>query len=87
MMRLDSYLSVAKIFKSRSLAAEAIASSMVFIDNMPAKPAKEIRPGTLIEIDTPRFYKKIEVLLLPSGNISRKEASSLYRVVAEREKD
>lgn len=86
-MRLDRFLSVAKVFKSRSLAAEAISSSMVFIDSIPAKPAREIKPGTLIEIDTPRFYKKIEVVILPHGNISRKEASSLYRVLDEREKD
>jgi len=86
-MRLDRFLSVARIFKSRSLAAEAISSSMIFIDNVPAKPAKEIRLGAIIEIDTPRFYKKIEVISLPSGNISRKEASSLYAVREEREKD
>jgi ribosome-associated heat shock protein Hsp15 len=87
MMRLDRYLSVARIFKSRSLAAEAISSLMVFVDSMPAKPAKEIRPGSIIELDTPRFYKKIEVLLLPDGNVGRKEAIALYKLLEEREKD
>jgi ribosome-associated heat shock protein Hsp15 len=87
MMRLDRFLSVVRIFKSRSLAAEAISSSMVFIDSLPAKPAKEIKPGIIIEIDTPRFFMKIEVLSLPGGNVSRKEASSLYRLLEERRKD
>jgi len=86
-MRLDRFLSVARIFKSRSLAAEAISSSMVLIDNIPAKPAKELRLGIIIEIDTPRFYKKIEVLSLPGGNVSRKDASTLYAIREEREKD
>jgi ribosomal 50S subunit-recycling heat shock protein len=86
-MRLDRFLSVAKIFKSRSLAALAIESSMVFIDNLLAKPAREIRLGQKIEIDTPRFYKKIEVISLPTGNISRKEAPSLYKLLEERIKD
>ncbi len=86
-MRLDRFLSVSRIFKSRSLAAEAISSSMVFIDGLIAKPAKEIWPGQKIEIDTPRFYKKIEVSFLPSGNISRKDASSLYKLLEERLKD
>ena len=86
-MRLDRFLSVARIFKSRSLAAEAISASMVYIDGIPAKPAKEIKLGAIIEIDTPRFYKKIEVISLPGGNISRKDASSLYSVREEREKD
>ena len=66
-MRLDRFLSVAKIFKSRSLAAEAIDSSMVFIDSLIAKPAREIRLGQIIEIDTPRFYKKIEVISVACG--------------------
>jgi ribosomal 50S subunit-recycling heat shock protein len=86
-MRLDRFLSVARIFKSRSLAAEAIVSSMVFIDNLAAKPAREVRVGTIIEIDTPRFYRKIEVLLLPEGNFPKKEALQLYRQLEERIKN
>ena len=86
-MRLDRFLSVARIFKSRSLAADAISSSMVFIDNMPAKPAKEIKPGAIIEIDTPRFFMKIEILSLPISNVSRKVALSLYKLLEERRKD
>jgi ribosome-associated heat shock protein Hsp15 len=86
-MRLDRYLSVARIFRSRSLAQEAISSSMVFVDGLAARSAREIRPGQKIEIDTPRFYKKIEVTLLPGGNFSKKEAASLYRILEERIKD
>jgi ribosomal 50S subunit-recycling heat shock protein len=86
-MRLDRFLSVIRLFKSRSLAAEAISSSMVFIDGVAAKPAKEIKPGLIIEIDTPRFYKKIEILSLPTGNVSRKNAPNLFRLLEERLKD
>ena len=86
-MRLDRFLSVARIFKSRSLAAEAISSSMVFIDEMPSKPAREVRPGMIIEIDTPRFYKKLEIVLLPFGNVSKKDALTLFKTIEEREKD
>ncbi len=86
-MRLDRFLSVARLFKSRSLAAEAISSSMVFVDNVPAKPAKEVKPGQMITIDTPLFYKKIKLLSLPPKNMSRKEASSLYTLIEERTKD
>lgn len=86
-MRLDKFLSAARIFKSRSLASEAISSSMVFIGNLPAKPSREVAPGLVIEIDTPRTYKKIEILSMPSGNIGRKDASSLYWLIEERIKD
>jgi ribosome-associated heat shock protein Hsp15 len=86
-MRLDRYLSVARIFKSRSLAAEAVSSSMVYIDGLPTKPAKEVRAGMIIEIDTPRFYKKIEVASIPDGNISKKDAASMLKLLEERTKD
>ena len=86
-MRLDRFLSVARVFKSRSMAADAISSSMIFIDGFAAKPAKDIKPGLIIEIDTPRFYKKIEILSLPSGNVSRKDAPNLYKLLEERIKD
>lgn len=86
-MRLDRFLSVARLFKSRSLAAEAISSSMVFINGIPSKPAKDIGAGAIIEIDTPRFYKKLKVTSLPAGNVSRREASSSYELMEERTKD
>jgi ribosomal 50S subunit-recycling heat shock protein len=86
-MRLDRYLSVARIFKSRSLAAEAISSSMVYIDSLPAKAAKELQAGMIIEVDTPLFYKKIEVIQLPRGNVSKKDVAELYKLIEERRKD
>jgi ribosome-associated heat shock protein Hsp15 len=87
MMRLDKFLSVARIFKSRSLAGEAISSGMVFVDGLPAKSSKEISAGSIIEVSTPLFFRKIEVLAIPGRNISRKEASSLYKMMDERTKD
>jgi ribosome-associated heat shock protein Hsp15 len=86
-MRLDKFLSAARIFKSRSLASEAISSSMVFIDNLPAKPSREVRTGIIIEIDTPLYYKKMEVTALPPANMRKKDADSLYRLIEERAKD
>lgn len=86
-MRLDKFLSAARIFKSRSLASEAISSSMVFIDNMPAKPSREVRPGMFVEIDTPGYYRKIEVVSMPPRNMSKQEAASLYRQIEERIKE
>ncbi len=86
-MRLDRFLSVARLFKSRSLAAEAIDALMVYVNDMPAKAAKEIRPGFIITLDTPRFFKKIKLLSLPPKNMGKGEASSLYEILEERTKD
>ena len=86
-MRLDKFLSDVRIFKSRSLAGEAASSSMVFLDGFPAKPSKEIKSGCIIEIDTPLFYKKIEVLTVPSGNVAKKNVPTLFKSLDERKKD
>lgn len=86
-MRLDKFLSVARIFKSRSLAGEAASSGMIFMDGLSAKPSKEVRPGAVIEIETPIFYKKITVLEIPGGNVSKGNAESIFRLIEERKKD
>jgi ribosome-associated heat shock protein Hsp15 len=86
-MRLDKFLSAVRIFKSRNLAAEALSASMVYLDNLPAKASKSVTIGSIIEIDTPIFYKKIEVLNLPPKNLRKEEASSLIKILDERIKD
>jgi ribosome-associated heat shock protein Hsp15 len=86
-MRLDSFLAASRIFKTRSLAAEAISSSMVIVENKLAKPSKKIIPQMIIEVDTPRFYKKVQVMSLPPKNMKKALASSLYRLLEERIKD
>ncbi len=86
-MRLDKYLFAARIFKSRTLAGEAAASSMVFVDNIAAKPSREIKIGYVIEIDTLSFYKKLKVLKIPQKNLPKNAASTLYELLEERAKE
>jgi ribosome-associated heat shock protein Hsp15 len=44
-LRLDKWLWAARFFKTRSLAAEAADRERVRVNDMPAKPAKELRLG------------------------------------------
>jgi ribosome-associated heat shock protein Hsp15 len=85
-MRLDKFLSAARIFRSRTLAGEAASVSMVYVDGLPAKPSKEVNPGCILEIDTPLFYKKIEVREIPGKNFPKSRASTLYITLQERSK-
>jgi len=85
-MRLDRFLSAARIFKSRTLAGEAISASMVYVDGVTAKASKEVKPGSIIEIDMLTFYKKIEVREIPSRNLPKSKAHTLYEVLQERAK-
>jgi ribosome-associated heat shock protein Hsp15 len=49
-MRLDKWLWVARFFKTRSLAAEAADRERVRVNDLPAKPAKELRVGDSVAL-------------------------------------
>lgn len=49
-IRLDKWLWAARFYKTRSLACEEISKGRVNVNNMPAKPAREVGPGDLIAI-------------------------------------
>lgn len=85
-MRLDRFLSAARIFKSRTLAEEAISASMVFVDGLRAKPSKDVKPGSIVEVDTLMFYKKIEIREIPAKNLPKNRARELYIILQERSK-
>lgn len=49
-MRLDKWLWAARFFKTRSLAAEAADRDRVRVNDVPAKPAKELRLGDAVAL-------------------------------------
>jgi ribosome-associated heat shock protein Hsp15 len=49
-MRLDKWLWAARFFKTRSLAAEAVARERVRVNDLPAKPAKELRVADSVTV-------------------------------------
>ncbi len=49
-VRIDKYLWAVRIYKTRSLAAEACKKGKVSMDDMPAKPSRTISSGDVIEV-------------------------------------
>lgn len=86
-MRLDKYLSIVRILKSRSLVKRAADEGMVFVNGAKAKPSLEININDIVEVDTPRFYKKIKVIELPYKNLKKAEAANMYELLEERKKE
>jgi ribosome-associated heat shock protein Hsp15 len=49
-MRLDKWLWAARLFKTRSLAAEAADGQRIHVNDLPAKPAKDLRVGDRVAL-------------------------------------
>lgn len=78
-LRIDKWLWAARFFKTRSLAADAVASGKVLVNEVRAKPAKAITAGDRVDIRIGQYQFLLEVLSLSSKRGSAPEAQKLYR--------
>jgi ribosome-associated heat shock protein Hsp15 len=77
--RLDKWLKIARLFKTRTLATEACDDRRVKVNGHVAKPAKEIRVGDSLTIRTKGgTYIELEVAQLCSKSIAATQARLLY---------
>lgn len=58
-VRLDRWLWAARVFKTRSLAADACDGGRVDVNERAAKPARALRPGDLIRISLPQGRRRV----------------------------
>ena len=78
-IRLDVWLDVACLFKTRSEAQRACKGGKVDLNGQAAKPHREVKPGDEIEISRPLGRKqRILVRKLADRHIPRAEARELY---------
>ena len=76
--RLDKWLWAARFFKTRSLAAEAVAGGKVKLNGSTAKPAKEIKPGDQLELSIGQVLWTVHVAGLNDYRRPAVEAQLLY---------
>jgi ribosome-associated heat shock protein Hsp15 len=78
--RLDAWLDVACLFKTRSAAAKACDGGKVDVNGTRGKPHKTVRPGDLLEITLDRGRRKIvRVLATAARSLPKKEARALWQ--------
>ena len=80
-MRLDKFLKVSRLIKRRTVANTVSDMGRVLVNNNPAKPAKQLKVGDIIEIEYANRIEKVEVLIIPTGNVSVQDAGTLYRII------
>ncbi|MGH2839469.1 MAG: RNA-binding S4 domain-containing protein [Solirubrobacteraceae bacterium] len=82
-MRIDKWLWVARFFKTRGLAAEAVKGGRVHVDGQPVKPSKEIAAGDRLEITTGQVRRYVVVLGSAPRRGPASEAALLYEETPE----
>lgn len=78
-VRIDKWLWAARFFKTRSLAAHACELGRISSNRQPAKPAREVHPGDLLDIKNESGDFEVEVLLLSDIRGPAAVAQTLYR--------
>jgi ribosome-associated heat shock protein Hsp15 len=77
-VRLDKWLWAARFFKTRTLAADAIARGKVSVNGRPAKASKSVAPGDTIVIVKERIEWTVIVRSAGSRRGPASEALELY---------
>ena len=84
-LRIDKYLWAIRIFKTRSIAAEACASGKVKSKGVNVKPAKTVALGDQYEIKTENKKWVIEVTSLLHNRLKYEEAVKHYLDISPEE--
>lgn len=82
-MRVDIYLKLMGIFKTRSIAGKACKGGFISISGRAVKSSCSLNIGDMLEIVKPDgSILSVEVLKIPTGKqVARKDRQDYYRIV------
>jgi ribosome-associated heat shock protein Hsp15 len=79
-MRLDQWLDISCLFKTRSEAQKACKGGKVDVNGQAAKPHRELHPGDEVVISRPLGRKqRVVVVALVEQHIPKSQARELYQ--------
>ena len=82
-LRIDKWLWCARFFKSRSLAAEAVAGGKVHLNAQRVKPARTVQAGDVLEITLGFEVATVKVTAIPVRRGPATEARLCYEETPE----
>jgi len=77
-MRLDKWLKLERIYKSREQAASDCAMGRVKVNDQAAKAAKEVRIGDVVVLQRGNHYRTLAIKMIPVRALSAKDAKEAY---------
>src|SRR5271168_4186755 len=78
-VRMDKWLWAARFFKTRALAAKACELGRIESNGLPAKPAREVHAGDMLQVKNDSGDFQVEVLLLSEMRGPAAVAQTFYR--------
>jgi ribosomal 50S subunit-recycling heat shock protein len=84
MMRLDAFLKKSLLVKRRELANGLCEEGMVRVNDVPRKPAFEVKAGDELEFPLYNRVLRVRILSLPDGNVKKADQWSLFEVLEEK---
>lgn len=82
-MRLDKWLWAARLYKTRSLAADEVTMGRVSVNGLAAKPAREVRAGDLLLLRQGPVQRTLEVRGVSAQRGPAPVAQLLYAETAD----
>lgn len=70
--RLDKWLWSVRVFKTRSLAGDACRAGSVAVNELPAKPAREVRQGEVVTVQLGLVKRTLRVVAVPRSRVGAK---------------
>ncbi len=80
-MRLDKFLWCVRLFKTRSLATDAMRREQVQLNGRTVKPSAEVKVGDTFALREPPIWRSWEITALPASRVGAKLVPEL---IAER---
>ena len=84
-VRMDKWRWAARLYKTRSLAADAIKGGKVKVDGNPVKPSREVKEGDVIQVQIDQLHKVVEVKTVIKNRVSAKQVPEIYNDLTPKE--
>ena len=81
--RIDKWLWAARIFKTRSIAADACKNGRVTINGINVKPSHTIKAGEVVSVKKPPITYSFEVLQTIEKRVGAKLVPEVYKNVTD----
>ena len=81
--RLDKWLWAARIFKTRTIAADACKNGRVTVDGQVLKPSRTVKVGEVVSVKKPPITYSFKILNAIETRVGAKLISEVYENVTD----